>query len=94
MFPSGSGGREVFGDASLSTKRPLLFWMMAGRETGVLAVWSKCAVAEVSVGPVCAVRWMGIVEDQRGGDSVARLLGNRDAGNPDARHFADGHLEQ
>jgi hypothetical protein len=44
--------------------------------------------------PVCAVRWMGMVEDQRSGDFVARLLGNRDAGNSDARHFADGHLEQ
>ena len=67
--------------------------MMAGRGTGVLAVWSICAVAEVICGPVCAAVAETVIEDHRGGDLVARLLGNRDAGNPDARHFADGHLE-
>jgi hypothetical protein len=67
--------------------------MMAGRETEVLAVWSKCAVAEVSVGPVCAAIADTVIENHRGGDFGARSLRNGDAGDSDARHLADGHLE-
>jgi len=34
-----------------------------------------------------------VAEDHRGGDSVAQSLRNGDAGDSDARHLADGHLE-
>ena len=34
-----------------------------------------------------------VAEVIRDGDSMARSLCNGDAGDPGARHFADGHLE-
>jgi hypothetical protein len=52
MFPSGFGNREVFGEASLSTRRLLLFWMMAGPEVGVSSAWCTGAVAMVILGAV------------------------------------------
>ena len=50
--------------------------------------------AAVKLGACLCSAVDGYSRRSEGGDSVARLLGNRDAGNPDARHFADGHLEQ
>jgi len=45
---------------------------------------------------VCGVvEWRGRRGDPRVGFcAVARSLRNRDAGDPDARHLADGHLKQ
>ena len=51
-------------------------------------------VATVILGQVYAVERVALAEDQRGGDSMPRSLCNRDAGDSDARHFGDGHLEQ
>lgn len=49
--------------------------------------------ATVIRGPESGWRGRTVAEDQPGGDSAARSLCNRDAGNPHARYFADGHLE-
>lgn len=69
--------------------------MMAGPEVGVSSAWCTGAVAAVIRGHVSVQRErVAVAEDQRGGDSVARSLRNRDAGDSDARHLADGHLEQ
>ena len=51
MFLSGFGSRGAFGDASLSTRGLLLFWMMAGPEAGVLAAW--CTGADAAVAGDC-----------------------------------------
>jgi hypothetical protein len=76
---------------------------------GKAAVFCMMAGPEVGVSSACGVRrscrgdpWAGSVprervaatEDQWGGESVARSLRNCDAGDSDARHLADRHLEQ
>ena len=44
--------------------------------------------------PICAAVAETVIEDHRGGDFGALSLRNGDAGDSDARHVGDGHLEQ
>ena len=65
-----------------------------GAKAGVYAAWCMCAVAAVILGCVSVPRSrVTVAEDHRGEDSVARSLRNCDAGDSDARHVGDGHLE-
>ena len=57
----------------------------AGPEVGVSSACCTGAVVTVTIGRG-AVRWQRVI--------VGVSLRNRDAGDSDARHFADGHLEQ
>lgn len=50
-------------------------------------------VATVIRGLETGGRGRAVVKGQRGGDSAVRSLCNGDAGDSDARYFADGHLE-
>jgi hypothetical protein len=68
---------------------------MAGPEAVEYAVWFTGTVAEVISERVSVQRErLHCGRRVRGGGSVAQSLRNRDAGDSDARHFADGHLEQ
>ena len=60
MFLSGFGSREAFGDAFLSTRRLLLFWMVAGPEAEVLAALCTGTDAAVIRGRVSVRRSRGL----------------------------------
>ena len=59
--------------------------MMAGPDVEVSSAWCTGAVPAVIIGG-SSVRWKRVTVDVS--------LRNRDAGDSDARHLADGHLEQ
>lgn len=67
--------------------------MMAWRAVELPSAWCMGGIAEVILGRVFVQQeWVAVDEDQSGGDSAAQSLRNRNAGDTDARHLADGHL--
>ena len=93
MFLSDFGSREVFGEAFHSREGCCVLHDGGAGGRGVFGVVYGRSCGGDPCGSVQRER-VAAAEDQRGEDSVARSLRNRDAGDSDARHLADGHLEQ